>query len=80
MSMGAPYFHAGQARTLEAVFSEPFAGHFRAINPTFLDAADPKRAEKVSALIQYVLSIDNDAPTIPVPPLGPQGGVLCAKP
>ena len=80
MSTGAPYLHAGQVRTLEALFGEPFSGHFRAINPTFLDAADPERAEKVSALIQFILSIDNDSPTIAIPPLGPQGGVLCAKP
>ena len=80
MSTGAPYLHAGQVRTLEALFSEPFAGHFRAINPAFLAASDPQRAEKVSQLIQFVLSIDNDTPTIAIPPLGPQGGVLCAKP
>lgn len=80
MSMGAPYLHAGQVRTLEALFSEPFAGHFRAINPAFLAASDPQRAEKVSQLVQFILSIDNDTPTIATPPLGPQGGVLCAKP
>lgn len=80
MATGAPYLHAGQVRTLEALFGEAFALHFRAINPAFLAAADPQRAEKVSALIQFVLSIDNDAPTIAIPPLGPQGGVLCAKP
>lgn len=80
MVTAAPFFHAGQARTLEATFSEPFAGHFRALSSTFLDSADPKRAEKVSALVAYVLSIDNDAPTIAIPPLGPQGGQLCAKP
>lgn len=80
MSTGAPYLHAGQVRTLEALFSEPFAGHFRAINPSFLAASDPDRALKVSQLVQYILSIDNDTPTVAIPPLGPQGGVLCAKP
>jgi cytochrome c peroxidase len=80
MATGAPYLHAGQVRTLEALFGEPFAQHFRAINPAFLAASDPQRAEKVSQLVQFILSIDNDAPTIAVPPLGPQGGVLCAKP
>jgi len=34
----------------------------------------------VSALVQFILSIDNDTETIAIPPLGPQGGVLCAKP
>jgi YVTN family beta-propeller protein len=80
MSLGAPYFHGGQARTLEATFDERFAGHFRALNPAFLSASDPARAEKVQALIQYLLSIDNDKPTVAVPPLGPEGGVLCKAP
>ena len=47
----------------------------------FLDGADPQRdRRRSSALVQYVLSIDNDTPVIPMPPLGPGGGVLCAKP
>jgi cytochrome c peroxidase len=80
MATGAPYLHAGQVRTLEALFSEAFAPHYRTLNPTFLAAADPERAQKLGALVQYILSIDNDAETVPVPPLGPQGGVLCAAP
>lgn len=80
MSTGAPFFHAGQVRTLDALFSEPFAGHFRALTPGFLAASDPDRAAKVSALVEYVLSIDNDAETIAIPPLGPKGGRLCAAP
>jgi hypothetical protein len=74
----APYFHGGQARTLEAVLSDLFKGHHQALNPTFLDAADPKRAEKVQQLIQFLLSIDEDQEPIAIPPLGPDGGVLCA--
>lgn len=74
----APYFHAGQARTLEAVLSDLFKGHHQALKPGFLDAADPKRAEKVQQLIQFLLSIDEDQEPIAIPPLGPEGGVLCA--
>jgi len=80
MSYGAPYFHGGQARTLEVTFDERFAGHFRALNSAFLSPSDPQRTEKINALIQYILSIDNDKPTIPVPVLGPEGGVLCKTP
>lgn len=74
----APYFHGGQARTLEAVFSDIFKGHHQALNPTFLAADDPNRKEKVAQLIQFLLSIDEDTEVIATPPLGPDGGVLCA--
>jgi hypothetical protein len=80
MSLGAPYFHGGQVRTLEGVFHERFASHFRALAPGFLDASDPQRQEKVSALVQFILSIDEDADVIPVPPLGPGGGDFCSAP
>jgi cytochrome c peroxidase len=80
MSLGAPYLHAGQVRTLEALFTDTFGGHHKALAPTFLDALDPQRDHKVAALVQYVLSIDNDTPAIPIPALGPGGGVLCATP
>lgn len=74
----APYFHAGNARTLEAAFSDVFKGHHQALNPSFLAADDPNRAEKVQQLIQFLLSIDEDTEVIATPPLGPDGGVLCA--
>lgn len=77
-SLSAPYFHAGQVRTLEGMFHERFAGHFRALSPGFLAADDPQRAEKVSQLVQFLLSIDGDADVIPVPPLGPNGGDFCS--
>jgi hypothetical protein len=81
MTLGAPYFHGGQVRTLEAMFSEAFAAHFRALAPpTFLAATDPNRAAEVSALIAYVLAIDEDQAIVPTPPLGPTGGDLCAAP
>ena len=74
----APYFHGGNARTLEALLSDLFKGHHQALNPAFLDAADPDRATKVQNLIQFLLSIDEDTEVIPTPALGPDGGVLCA--
>jgi cytochrome c peroxidase len=79
-NVGAPYFHSGQARTLEAAFSDIFKGHHQALSPTFLQADDPQRAQKLEALIQFLLAIDGDMETAAIPPLGPQGGVLCKTP
>jgi hypothetical protein len=75
---GAPYFHGGNALSLEAVLSPTFAAHYGALAPAgFLDPADPMRADKVAALIQFVLSVDADATPIMIPQLGPTGGALC---
>ncbi|MDP9000896.1 MAG: hypothetical protein M3O46_12375, partial [Myxococcota bacterium] len=76
-SVGAPYFHAGNALTLEAMFNPPFQAHYQALAPGFLDASDSTRADKVAALIQFVLSIDGDSPPIAIPALGPTGGSFC---
>ena len=79
VGVNAPYFHAGNARTLEAVLSSTFSDHYAAINTTFLgDAAtaDAKRA----ALIEFLLSIDQDTAAIALPALGPDGGDFCAIP
>jgi hypothetical protein len=80
MSVGAPYFHAGQARTLEAVLGANFNAHREALKSGFLAPGSPDRDAKVAALIQFVLSIDEDAPTIELPALGPNGGTLCVAP
>jgi mono/diheme cytochrome c family protein len=77
---GAPYFHGGNALSLEAVLSPTFAAHYGALAPAgFLAQSDPMRADKVAALIQFLLSIDGDTTPIPIPtPFGANGGVLCA--
>jgi hypothetical protein len=77
VATGAPYFHAGNALTLEAMLSPTFQAHYQALAPGFLDASDSARADKVAALIQFVLSIDGDNPPIATPPLGPTGGSFC---
>jgi DNA-binding beta-propeller fold protein YncE len=78
VSTGAPYLHAGNARTLEALFSSTFATHYQALAPNFLTDADPKDATaKVSALVQYLLSIDEDATAPAIPDPGGAGGSLC---
>jgi DNA-binding beta-propeller fold protein YncE len=78
VAAGAPYFHAGNALSLEAMFSSTFAAHYQALAPGFLADGDPLRNDNVAALIQYILSIDGDATPIAIPPLGPAGGVFCA--
>jgi YVTN family beta-propeller protein len=80
MATGAPYMHAGNARTLEALLSGTFAKHHQALAPNFLIETDPKVvASEVDALVSYLLSIDEakTAPALPAP--GAQGGALCPE-
>ena len=65
----APYFHAGNARTLEEVFDPTFAAHHQAIDPTFL-ADDATRPEIIRKLVSYLLTIDEDKPPQAVPDTG----------
>jgi len=79
MSVGAPYFHAGNARTLEELFDGMFAGHHGAVAATgFLSGATATQDR--DALIAYLLSIDESTTPLTVPALGAQGGVFCAAP
>lgn len=78
VSTGAPYLHAGNARTLESLFSSTFATHYHALAPNFLTDAEPMDATaKVSALVQYLLSIDEAAEYPSIPDPGGAGGSLC---
>ena len=58
-SAGAPYFHAGNARTLEEVLSTTFEPHHQAFATNF----DPSAAD-IEALVAFMQSIDDDAVTI----------------
>jgi DNA-binding beta-propeller fold protein YncE len=80
MSVGAPYFHAGQVRTLEALLATPFEAHLQALKAGFLGAAEPDRAAKIAQLVQYILAIDEDTPPIAEPTVGANGGWFCAPP
>ena len=40
VATGAPFLHAGNARTLEALFDTTFATHTRALAPNFLTEND----------------------------------------
>ncbi|HVZ31633.1 MAG TPA: hypothetical protein VG963_04360, partial [Polyangiaceae bacterium] len=80
LGAGAPYMHAGNARTLEALLSQTFSDHTRALAPNFLLESDPNAVQKqIGDLVQYLLSIDEDTYTITLPPPGAQGGALCPE-
>ncbi|WP_146649357.1 YncE family protein [Labilithrix luteola] len=78
MGVNAPYFHAGNARTLEAALSDTFLAHHGALNGTFLKGADA--ATKRAALVEFLLSIDEETTAMKVPALGPNGGDFCSAP
>ena len=74
----APAITYNIARTLEALFSETFSTHYAALSTNFLQETGAARAEKIEQLVHYLLSIDDDEPTIAIPPTGPNGGSLCS--
>jgi mono/diheme cytochrome c family protein len=57
LSTGAPYFHAGNARTLEEIFDPTFKAHYQAIKADFLED-EATRAEQIKALVSYLLSLE----------------------
>lgn len=80
VAVGAPFFHAGQARTLEALLADPFAQHHAALADGFLASTDSGAAAKRAALVQFLLAIDQNTNAVLVPALGPSGGNFCATP
>jgi mono/diheme cytochrome c family protein len=81
MVTGGPYYHGGNARTLEAAFSSTFATHHQSLAPNFLTDSDPAaRAAKVDQLVAFLLSVDGDTTTVGIPALGAQGGDFCQAP
>lgn len=80
LSTGAPYLHAGGARTLEALFSNAFASHHQALSANFLTESDiSARNDQVAALVQYLLSIDEQSAYPGLPGTGSTGGSLCPQ-
>jgi hypothetical protein len=80
VATGAPYLHAGNARTLEALFSPTFAPHHQALSANFLTETDAAaRAQQVSALVQYLLSIDEQTAYPALPGTSASGGSLCPQ-
>jgi hypothetical protein len=81
MQVGAPYFHAGNARTLEELLDTAlFAKHATILaEDGFLEGASA--AADRAALVQYLLSIDESTPIKALPATaGAQGGSFCAAP
>lgn len=72
LSLGAPYFHAGNARTLEELFDGTFAPHYQAFGKSF--EPTPK---DVRALVAYLLTIDDDLRVQPTP--SPEVHDLCGQ-
>jgi hypothetical protein len=81
-NIGAPYLHHGGVRSLETLFSEDpkFAAHYRALSPNFLKETGAVREQKVNALVAYLLAVDEHAPSVAAPALGPHGGDFCKAP
>ena len=73
MSVGAPYFHAGNARTLEEVFGTTFLKHHQS-GVANVFAPD---ATQVKQLVAYILSIDENEAPFAIPAKGASGGDLC---
>jgi mono/diheme cytochrome c family protein len=65
MVSGAPYFHAGNARTLEELFDPTFAAHSTAFSSNFPGTGD--RATRVGQLVQFLLSVDEESDAVDVP-------------
>ncbi|MBI4604687.1 MAG: beta-propeller fold lactonase family protein [Planctomycetes bacterium] len=66
LALGPPYFHHGQARTLEDVFTDPkWELHLRSVNANFLVGGDAARER--ADILSFLLSIDADKPEQPLP-------------
>jgi hypothetical protein len=64
LGLGGPFYHAGNARTLEEALSSTFEAHHA--NAVFSPDLALARDE-VRALVSYLLSIDDATESIPVP-------------
>jgi hypothetical protein len=61
VAAGAPYFHAGNARTLEELLDPAFVAHYRALAPGFLADTAEERRDQIRDLTAYLLSLDDDS-------------------
>jgi hypothetical protein len=85
---GGPYFHAGNAQTLESLFSATdtsgaplFATHYNALAPNFLTDTDPTVVKnKIDEIVAFLLSIDGSTTATTIPTLGAGGGSFCTYP
>jgi hypothetical protein len=63
LGVGAPYFHAGNARSLEEAFDSLFFAHYQALSPDFLKATS-SRVDTIQDLVAFLLSLDDDTETV----------------
>ncbi len=75
--VGAPYFHAGNARTLEEVFDDNLFKNHHSSALAQVFAID---ATKAKQLVAFLLAIDEDEPTTAIPAKGANGGDICFYP
>ncbi len=61
LALSAPYFHAGNARTLEEVFDRSFRAHHQ-WTPNDYDQS-PEGQVQIRQIVAYLLSIDDDEPS-----------------
>jgi len=77
VQIGAPYFHAGNARTLEELFDDvAFNKHHQSAIASAFTIDATKRAQ----LVAFLLAIDEAEPTVAIPAKGATGGDLCFYP
>jgi cytochrome c peroxidase len=68
LSTSAPYLHHGKAKTLEELFSAPFAAHHQAAAAGFLTEGDGGvNAGEVSDLVAFLESIDEGTLPFAIP-------------
>ncbi|MGO8996570.1 MAG: YncE family protein [Polyangiaceae bacterium] len=85
---GAPYFHAGNALTLESLFSATGAGgvplfstHYNALAPNFLTQTNPADVQTaISQMVAFLTSIDGTTVALDAPAVSAAGGDFCAFP
>ncbi len=75
LSLSAPYFHAGNARTLEEVFDSTFQAHHGVLAPQFL-ASSSQREVQIAQLVSFLLSIDQGTELQPLPTTNAAGKPL----
>jgi len=79
LQVGAPFFHAGNARTLEEVFDPRFQGHYQSAVANIFDpnSTAGMTANQKRKLVAYLLSLDEDEATFAIDPKSANGGDIC---
>ncbi len=69
LAAGAPYFHHGQAKRLEDVFTATYAGHHQALSANFLVNGGTTTSEQaeVADLVAFLKSIDETTTPFAIP-------------